>query len=241
MPLRQALFTAIDRKAIIDRTVGRFFQDAEPLNNHIFMPGTKGYKDVVTATGQGTGDVDKAKKILTDAGYKLEGGKLITPAGEPVAPLRFRYTTGNALRDQTAQLVQASAAAIGVTISIDPTDKLGTTLNTGDFDMIIFGWVGSSFTSDKKDLFYTNGGGNYGHWSNKEADGYMDEAVRTLDQAKARDLFNKADEIMAREAYNLPLFQKAVLLAVFSEFANIRNNATSAGPTYNMEEWGLRA
>jgi peptide/nickel transport system substrate-binding protein len=46
---------------------------------------------------------------------------------------------------------------------------------------------------------------------------------------------------MTREAYNLPLFQKPVLLAVYSDFTNIRNNATSAGPTYNMEEWGLRA
>lgn len=240
MPLRQAIFTAIDRKAIIDRTVGRFFQGAEPLNNHIFMPGTKGYKDHVTATGQGTGNADRAKKILTDAGYKLDGGKLTTPGGKPVAPLRFRYTTGNTLREQTAQLVQANLAAIGVTISIEPTDKLGDTLEKGDFDVIVFGWVGSSFTSDKKDLFSTDGGGNYGHWSNKEADGLMDEGARSLDADKARELFNRADEIMTREAYNLPLFQKAVLLAVFSEFTNIRNNATAAGPTYNIEAWGLR-
>lgn len=241
MPLRQAIFTAIDRKGIIDRTVGRFFQGAEPLNNHVFMPGTPAYKDHITPTGQGSGDVEKAKKILTDAGYRLEGGKLITPSGEPVAPLRFRYTTGNALRDQTAQLVQANLSAIGVQITIQPTDTLGETLDEGDFDLIVFAWVGSSFTSDKKDLYYTNGGGNYGNWSNKEADGYMDEAVKTTDPVKARELFNKADEIMSREAYNLPLFQKPVLLAVFSDFANIRNNATSAGPTYNMEEWGLRA
>jgi peptide/nickel transport system substrate-binding protein len=241
MALRQAIFTAIDRKAIIERTVGRFFPGAEPLNNHIFMPGTEGYKDHVTATGQGSGDLDKAKKILTDAGYRLDGGKLITPQGEPVAPLRFRFTTGNALRQQTAELIQASLANIGVTITIDPTDRLGNTLETGDFDLIIFGWVGSSFTSDKKDLFSTNAGGNYGNWSNKEADALMEEGARTLDAKKARDLFNQADEIMTREAYNLPLFQKAVLLAVYSDFANVRNNATSAGPTYNMQEWGLRA
>jgi peptide/nickel transport system substrate-binding protein len=241
MPLRQAIFTAIDRKAIIDRTVGRFFPGAAPLNNHIFMPGTKGYKDHVTATGQGTGDLDRAKKILTDAGYKLEGGKLLTPGGKVVGPLRIRYTTGNTLREQTAQLIQANLAGIGVQLTIQPTDTLGETLNTGDFDVIIYAWVSSSFTSDKKDLFFTGGGGNYGNWSNKEADGYMDEAVRTLDPDKARDLFNKADEIMTREAYNLPLCQKPVLLAVYSDFTNIRNNATSAGPTYNMEEWGLRA
>lgn len=240
MPLRQAIFTAIDRKAIIDRTVGRFFQGAAPLDNHIFMPGTKGYKDHVTATGQGSGDVDKAKKILTDAGYRLEGNKLTTPGGKVVGPLRIRYTAGNTLREATAQLIQANLAAIGVPITIQPTDGLGETLESGDFDLIIYAWVGSSFTSDKKDLFSTDGGGNYGHWSNKEADGYMDEGARTLDADKARELFNKADEIMTREAYNLPLFQKPVLLAIYSDYVNVRNNATAAGPTYNIEEWGLK-
>jgi peptide/nickel transport system substrate-binding protein len=241
MPLRQAMFTAIDRKAIIDRTLGPFFAGAEPLNNHIFMPGTKGYQDNVTATGQGTGDLDKAKKILTDAGYRLEGGKLFTPAGEPVGPLRFRYTTGNQLRQQTGELIQSNLARIGLQIVIEPTATLGDTLDNGDFDLVIFGWVGTPFLSDKKDLFSTGGGGNYGNWSNKEADDLINEATRTFDEEKARELFNKADEIMTREAYNFPIAQKPVFLAVYAEFANVRNNPTSAGPVYNMEEWGLRA
>jgi peptide/nickel transport system substrate-binding protein len=241
MPLRQAIFTAIDRKNIIDRTIGTFFPGAEPLNNHVFMPGTKGYKDHVSATGQGSGDVDKAKKILTDAGYRLEGGKLFTSSGEAVSPLRFRFTTGNQLRQQTAELVQANLARIGVQILIEPTADLGETLDGGDFDLVIFGWVGSPFLSDKKDLYGTGAGGNYGNWSNREADALMEEAVRTFDADKARELFNQADEIMTKEAYNLPLFQKAVFLAVYSEFTNVRNNATSAGPTYNIEEWGVRA
>jgi len=240
-PLRQAIFTVIDRKAIIDHTVGTFFKNAAPLNNHIFMPGTAGFKDNVTASGQGSGDVEKAKKILTDAGYKLNGNKLTTPSGDAVGPLRFRYTTGNQLRQQTAELVQASLAKIGIEMKIEPTDKLGNTLSTGDFDLIIFGWVGTPFLSDKKDLFTTGGGGNYGHWSNKEADALVEQAIKEFDMDKARDLFNQMDELMVKDAYNLPLFQKAVFLAVYSDFVNVRNNPTSAGPTYNIEEWGLKA
>jgi len=231
----------IDRKAIIDHTVGTFFKNAAPLNNHIFMPGTAGFKDNVTASGQGSGDVEKAKKILTDAGYKLNGNKLTTPSGDAVGPLRFRYTTGNQLRQQTAELVQASLAKIGIEMKIEPTDKLGNTLSTGDFDLIIFGWVGTPFLSDKKDLFTTGGGGNYGHWSNKEADALVEQAIKEFDMDKARDLFNQMDELMVKDAYNLPLFQKAVFLAVYSDFVNVRNNPTSAGPTYNIEEWGLKA
>jgi peptide/nickel transport system substrate-binding protein len=46
---------------------------------------------------------------------------------------------------------------------------------------------------------------------------------------------------MANDYYVLPLFQKPTFLAVYSQFANIRDNATSSSPGYNVEEWGLRA
>jgi peptide/nickel transport system substrate-binding protein len=241
MPLRQAIFTAINRKDIVDKTIRPFFPAAELLNNHNFMPGTDGYEDVITPTGQGTGDVEKARKILTDAGYRIDGGKLITKSGAPVPPLRFRYTTGNQLRQQTGELIQAQLKEIGVEIKIDPTAALGSTLSTGDFDIIVYAWVGGPFLSDKKDLWSTGGGGNYGQWSNAEADRLISEAVRTLDTDKARQLFNQADKIMSQEAYNLPLMQKPVFIAVHKDFANIRNNPTAAGPAYNIEEWGMRA
>jgi peptide/nickel transport system substrate-binding protein len=238
--LRRAIFTAIDRQEIIDKTVGTFFDDAAPLNNHSIMPGSAGYRDVVTPTGQGSGDAGRARKILTDAGYRIDGGKLITKDGQQVAPLRFRFTNGNQLRQQTAELVQKRLEEIGVKIVIDTTDRLGNMLSTGDFDLALFGWVGTAFLADKKDLWTTGGGGNYGHYSNAQVDALINEAVESLDDAHARELFNQADELMTADAYNLPLFQKAVFLAVYSEYGNVRNNPTASGPMYNCEEWGIR-
>jgi peptide/nickel transport system substrate-binding protein len=238
--LRKAIFTAVDRKTIIAKTVGTFFKAAAPLNNHNFMPGTKGDKDVVSATGQGTGDINKARKILTDAGYRIDGGKLFTKDGQQVAPLRFRFTTGNQLRQQTGALIQAQLKELGIELKLEPTDKLGTTLTSGDFDMIIYAWVGSSFLADKKDLWTTGGGGNYGKYSNPDVDKLIGDAVKTFDDKQAREMFNRADEIMSADAYNLPLFQKPVFLAVYSDYVNVRNNPTAAGPAYNCNEWGLK-
>ena len=45
---------------------------------------------------------------------------------------------------------------------------------------------------------------------------------------------------MAQDANVLPLYQKPVFIAVSSQFVNIRNNATSAGPAYNMQAWGVK-
>lgn len=239
--LRQAIFTAIDRKAIIDKTVGPFFAKAAPLNSHNIMPGSPGYKDVITPTGQGTGDVAKATKILTDKGYKLTGGKLMAPSGEAVPTLRFRFTTGNALRQQSGEIVQNSLKQIGLDVKLDPTTKLGGTLSTGDYDMIIFAWVGSPLLAGQKDLWSTDGGSNYDKYSNPDVDKLLNQAASTLDDTKMRDLLNQSDELMSKDANVLPLYQKPVFIAVYSDYINIRNNANSSGPAYNNQDWGLKA
>jgi len=46
---------------------------------------------------------------------------------------------------------------------------------------------------------------------------------------------------MSNEAYNLPLFSKPTFLAVYSNIANLRDDATATGPPYNVESWGLRS
>lgn len=239
--LRQAIFTAIDRKAIISKTVGPFFDGAAPLNNHNIMPGQPGYKDVITATGQGAGNIDAAKKILTDAGYTISGTTLKTKSGETVPPLRFGFTNGNALREATGEVVQNELAQLGIQIKLDPFKSLGKALSTGDFDLIIFAWVGSPFLLGAPDLWGTDGGSDYNHYSNTQVDDIMKQVKTTVDYNKVYDLLNQADTIMAGDASVLPLYQKPVFLAVYNKYVNIRNNANLSGPSYNIQEWGLKA
>jgi len=239
--LRQAIFTAIDRKAIIDKTVGPFFKKAAPLNSHNIMPGSPGYKDVISDTGQGSGDVAKATKLLTDKGYKITGNKLMAPSGEAVPQLRFRFTVGNVLRQQSGEIVQNSLKQIGLDVKLDPAQSLGKALSTHDYDMIIFAWVGGPFLAGQKDLWSTDGGSNYDGYSNPDVDKLLAQAATTLDDTKMRDLLNQSDVIMAKDANVLPLYAKPVFIAVYSDYINVRNNANNSGPAYNNQEWGLKA
>lgn len=240
--LRQAIFTAINRQDIINKTVAPFFPTAAPLNNHNYMPGMSGYVDNVTATGQGTGDVAKAQGILEAAGYKNDkaGQHLTNSKGQQVGTLRFTYTQTNALRKTTALLVQASLAQLGITVKLTPVPDLSV-LGSGDFDMIVFAWVGGPFLSGNKDLWSTNGGGNYGHYSNTQVDQDLAKAAQDTDATQQATDFNAADVLMTQDAYVLPLYQKPVFIAVSNQFVNIRNNPTNSGPSYNMQEWGVRA
>jgi len=239
--LRQALYTAVDVQGVIDKTVGQFTDKVKPLLNHNFMPGQEGYKDTLSATGQGTGDINKAKQILTDAGYKVEGDRLIDPNGAPVPPLRMRYTVGNQIRQNECELFQQAAKQLGVTVNIEPTDDLGDTTSNGDYDIIVFAWVASPFPYSGAEQNWTTGSeSNYGEYSNTQVDDLIKQANAETDQAKAADLLNQADQIMSEDAYVLPIYQKPTFIAAYDNIANIRNNSTLDGPVYNMQQWGIR-
>lgn len=240
--LREAIFRAIDVKGIINRTVGTFWKDAVVLKNHNFVPGSPYYKDVVSETGAGEGDIEKAKEVLTNAGYTGVGTELKTPDGKTVT-LRFRHTEGNVNRAATAELVQASLKELGIKVEIQTTSDLSGTLDSGDYDMIVFAWVNSPFFFAGADQIWGKGSAsNFGDWVNEEADKLLKQAIQEgLDEAKGADLLNQANALMAKDYYVLPLFQRANFMVAKADYVNIRPNATSTGPSYNTEEWGLKA
>ncbi len=67
--VRNAVAACVDRQDLIDKLVKDVNPNAKPLNNVLFMPNEVGYEEHYDDTGNG--DVEAAKKILTDAGYTL--------------------------------------------------------------------------------------------------------------------------------------------------------------------------
>jgi peptide/nickel transport system substrate-binding protein len=239
--LRQALFTAVDRQAIIDKTVGQFVPGITTLNNHMYVPGQDGYKDNVTATGQGSGDIAKAKSMLTSAGYTGVGSALKTKDGKAVS-IKCSFTAGNVLRQQTCEIIQNELKQLGVTVTPNPTNDLGGDLEGGKFDLIIFAWVGAPFVvGGAQQIFELKGGADYGKNNDPAVEKDINDAAAETDPAKVATLMNQADAALTLDAYNLPLFQKPTFLASYANIANIRDNATSVGPPYNVQAWGQKA
>ncbi|MEU9350972.1 ABC transporter family substrate-binding protein [Streptomyces griseoloalbus] len=240
--LRRALFTAVDRAALIAETIHRFVPDAKPLGSHNFVPGMPDYRDVIAGTGQGQGDAARARRELTDAGYTLAADGLRTPDGTQVPRLRLRCLAGNPLRTRIAELIAGQWNRIGLRTDVVPMSRLGSVLDAGDYDAVLFGWNANPVrVGPARDMWGTGGGMNYGGYSNPEVDRLITEAGSTLDLAEAHELLNRADEVMSRDAYVLPLYQRPTFLAVASEFANIRDNPTNGLVIHNIEEWGVRA
>ena len=247
--LRTAMFTAVDRNAILSKTIKQFQSSAVPLNSRMLVPGQSGYQDNVTQFGIGTGNVSKAESDLTAAGFKDVGsgkGGLKAPDGSAIPTFQMKYTGGNQIREDTCTLFASEMAQLGITVDVSPTDNLGATLsqsgNGYSYDIVDFAWVNTPFpTSANQPLYTTGGGGNYGGYSNKNVDAWLTSAAESADSSTQIADLNKADQQISQDAYTLPLYQKPTLIAYYPSVLNVRDNATSMGPTYNIGQWGLKS
>ncbi len=238
--LRKALFTAIDLERM--RTIGAaVYGRAEPMGSHNFVPGQPGFTDVLAGSGQGGGDVEAARRILTAAGYTGIGSALVAPNGSSVPPLRAVYPSYSPVRKQVAEYLADVAGPLGLTITPSPTDTIASTLGSGGFDLMLYGWaIPPAQVTDAVQSWSTGGDANYSGYSNPEVDQLLAAAGSNPDSAAAHALLNQADQLLTADAVVLPLYRRPSLLAIRRDVANLRDNPT-VGPLYNVGEWGVRA
>jgi len=240
--LRQAIALAVDSQEIIDKGVGQFDESVKPLGNVMIMQQQEGYEDHASELGFNGGDTDAAIKLLEDAGYTIKDGALFTPDGEAVPPLRTVYSVGNAVRETTAQILQANVAELGIELKLETTDSLGNTtaeIEPYGFDIVVVGYTGSPFLGSNAFKRYTTGTGYNQHYSNPEVDALVDEALASTDQDKVIELINEADRLVVDDVYLIPLYQKPSLMVYDSSYGNVRDNPTVSGPLYNLQDWGI--
>ncbi|MGH9186932.1 MAG: ABC transporter family substrate-binding protein [Acidimicrobiales bacterium] len=234
--VRQAIAKALDRAAIVERIPAQMAPDSEVLNSHFFYPGGAAY----VPNGEeeyGAQDLDAAAALLEGAGYTLGGDGVYThPTDGPLA-VRFVWRDPNPRREQTAQLVQAQLADAGIQINLSPAPDFGF-LDSGDYDIAMFGWTNITVPSGKTDIYSTGGGSNYGSYSNPDADDLFAEADVDLDPDSRSDTLNRIDEILWQDVPVIPLFQVPEFTANRDTVENVQFNGYE-GNSWNMNTWAL--
>lgn len=244
--LRKAIFTAIDNEDARERIWGEL-EELPAMRTGLFLPQASPYhEDHLSDTGYGTGDLEAAKKILSDAGYTgcESGSKCTDPDGKPVKNLRFAFLAGNQNRDTFTQLAQSYLAEIGITVTPEatPEDQLGTVLSEADYDMVIFGWSGSPLIANSPYQFYNSkSSSNFGNLNSKKIDKLTVEARSQVSLDETAKVEHQIMQEVFNEAYSLPLWDTPNLMWLSNDYANMRDNGASAARAfYNLDEWGAR-
>jgi peptide/nickel transport system substrate-binding protein len=234
--LRHAVAACVNREDIVNKLVRSVDPKARPLGNLLLNPNEAGYQDHYA--GVGTGDVNTAKKLMEDAGWRLGPDGVYAKDGQ-----RASFKVGHKLvdrRNQTVQLMAGSCKPAG----IEMTDAGSAAFNdqqlpAGDWDTALFAWVGSSVKSAVVPNYTSKAKGgvaDYDNYSNPQVDTLLDQAQGQLDNTQRIATFNQVDEIMAKDMHSLPLFQLIDFAASDKAIAPVSYLSTG-GPLWNAFAW----
>ncbi len=184
LKVRQAIAHALDREAII---LGNGSGYGTPIGSH-FSPANEAYVDLTKTYEL---DLDKAKALLKEAGF--ENGFKATLKLPPPAYAR-----------DGGQVVAAQLRKVGIELEIIPVEWaqwLEQVFKKKDYDLTI---VSHTEPNDigiyaRKDYYF--------QYDNPEFDKVIGELDATSDPAKRKELFGKAQTIIANDAVNGYMFQ----------------------------------
>ncbi|RMF93909.1 MAG: ABC transporter substrate-binding protein [Nitrospinota bacterium] len=185
--LRQAVAFAIDRDAFIKAI---FFGEAIPAHAAISPPMTDFWDPELESDKNGQYyDLEKAKALVKKSGY--DGREAIYVA----------QSWGNGPR--RAQVLQAMLARAGIRVKLTLNESASwrKRWRSGDYDLIDFGWWADLDPDETLYPEWRSGEKwNFGQYSNPEFDRLVDAARRTIDVAKRRELYSKAQRILVEDA-----------------------------------------
>ena len=196
--VRQALHYAIDKRKLIDSALLGGASAAVG-----YTP--RSHPDHLEPSTVYTYDPDKAKALLKAAGVSNLSIDLVA--------------TNTGWVQDAAPFIKEDFDAIGVRTNLDIGESGGQYADkvaTGRYQVMIAPGDPSVFGNDLDLLLrwynYGNWPTNYSYWSRtpeyERATELMDEAVRSTDEGKRRDLWQKVVDLIAEEAHTYPLLHR---------------------------------
>jgi peptide/nickel transport system substrate-binding protein len=139
--VRQAIAHAIDKKTLVDRVLAGI---GKPVETMVPSPDPSWLPDL-TEDQIYEFDLDKARSILEEAGYKDTDGDGVREMPGGGRPLKFTYyersdaETGHEIAEfMTGWLDQIG---IATTVKVADDSQLTTVIGKGDYDMFSWGWT----------------------------------------------------------------------------------------------------
>ncbi|MFZ6991071.1 ABC transporter family substrate-binding protein [Curtobacterium sp. RRHDQ66] len=235
--LRLAIQHAVNRDSLASVIGGTLPYKLPVLNNHVFLATDDGYKD--NSSPNGTFDVDKAKKILDDDGWKTDGtyrkkdGKNLS--------ISITIPSGATSSQKMAEVIQSQLKDVGIKLSIKAVssdDFFPQYVTPGNYDMTIFLWGGTGYHASGASIFITGDTGqNYGRVGTKSIDKLVNQAIAETDASKANALWNKVDKQVWSIGHSLPIVQSPRVIAQNPKLANY--GARSGAMAYDWTKVGL--
>ncbi len=188
--LRQALDLVIDREALVKVAL----RDTAVPSAGAIPPSSWAYDESLDVTQP---DIEKAKKIMTDAGYADGFSFTLKLAPKPI-------------EEQLGQMIQSMAKEAGIEVKLEMVEfgALFDQMEAYDFDAVRLGWSGRvDPDGNLHPLFHTGGFNNYGY-SDEKMDKLLMDARVSANQEERKKLYTEASMYAKEEVPYIFLYHE---------------------------------
>lgn len=204
--VRQALNYGIDKESIVNTLL-----DGDGIPATGIFPSSTPYVTEENSKGYPY-DVDKARELLAEAGYKdTNSDGILEKNGEKLS-FRLVFQTEEYSNWKTlCEYLQSEYAKIGIEIKLEQMESTGyydAIWSTRDYDMLIYrsyedSWNPHGFLSS---MFYQTEGNQAVCWYDEEISKEIGVVLKTLDEEKRTELYNSILSKMNDRAVTVPLY-----------------------------------
>lgn len=224
--VRKALNMLVNKEAIIQAVL----QGEGEVSHTPLSPSTFGYDKSLEKYGYEY-NVNEAKKLLDDAGWKLNGSGMREKDGKTLS--LNMLTTADV--DKQAQLLQAMLGEAGIKILIQKLDMAGYMQEVikGNFDVTLI-----SGEYDDPDIltfyFHSDGAFNVSGVKDDQLDALLLKGRTTLQTDARKQVYMDVQKHLIEQAYVVPIYNDKAFAVINSRVKGVK--WTSVVPTYN-DSW----
>jgi ABC-type transport system substrate-binding protein len=239
LALRQALAYAVPQQEIINSVEvgqGQPIYSNVPQTNFFYNPATPKYNYNLTT----------ARTKLAEAGYRIEGGRLIDKNGNTLPELKLYYNSEAINRRNIAGIIQASFAQLGIRVNIYDLSfqSLLTFLRSEpfDYDLYLLGWRSTPNPETFGQVWENIPSVNYGAWDNevkKQVVNLYDQALEEFDLTKRKSLVDQIQILTAQDVPYFFIYERKTIIGFNSNL--IVSPVTGFGINYNLyADWSYK-
>ena len=203
--VRKAIAYALDNQAFLDSVYSGRYTPAYGFVPPIIVSGEKNFRDAVPEPVKEEYDeyVNNPEKLqaLLHEGLKELGKDTDDLSTIHIQYLGYGETTIE--KDAEQYFVQRLQDNLGVTVDLNIVGDFGLAQaaeKAGEFDIVDLVW-GADYNDPMTfiDIFRTDGGSNYGKYSNPAYDGLLDQLATEQDNDKRIDLYKQAETLLLKD------------------------------------------
>ncbi|CDM69272.1 Oligopeptide ABC transporter, periplasmic oligopeptide-binding protein [Clostridium bornimense] len=216
--VRKALSLAIDRDSIVKNiTKGGEIPAYSFVPEGI--PGADGNDFASKEYFKTSGNIDEAKKLLEEAGYK---------DGEGFPTITLLYNQEGAHGDIMQAIADMWKKNLGINVSLAQQEwkVFQTTRTDKNYNIARDGWLGDYVDPMTfLDLFTSTSSLNNSGFSNSEYDSLISEAKAETDSAKRDEILHKAEDILMDDMSIIPIYYYSQVKGIKSYVKDVRVSA----------------